>query len=199
MFESFRIRFRLSVAALAGLAVIAACSPPSRGDGPMTLNRGNGTELKSLDPHYIDLTSEANVEGDILTGLVTEDAAGEPIPGAALKWETSADGKTWTFHLRDEVWSDGVPVTSQDFVYAFRRLLEPSRGAPYAYNIWIFKNARAVSEGKLPGTGLGVEAPDDKTLIIHLEHPAPYLLELLMHQTAYPVPRHVVEAKGDAW
>jgi oligopeptide transport system substrate-binding protein len=199
MFESFRMRFRSGMVALAGLALIAACSPPSRGDGPMTLNRGNGSEIKSLDPHYIDLTSEANVEGDILTGLVTEDAAGEPIPGAALSWETSPDGKTWTFHLRDEVWSDGVPVTSHDFVYAYRRLLEPSRGAPYAYNIWLFKNAQPVNAGKLPGTALGVEAPDDKTLIIHLEHPAPYLLELLMHQTAYPIPRHVVEVKGDAW
>ncbi|HEY4123994.1 MAG TPA: ABC transporter substrate-binding protein, partial [Rhizomicrobium sp.] len=165
----------------------------------MTLNRGNGGEVKSLDPHYIDLTTEANVLGDLLTGLVTENAAGGPMPGAATSWETSADGKTWTFHLRDEVWSDGVPVTSHDFVYAMRRLLEPTRAAPYAYNIWVIKNAHDVNIGKLPGTALGVEAPDDKTLIIQLEHPAPYLLELLMHQTAYPVPRHVLEVKGDAW
>jgi len=199
MFEGPDIMLRLKVLAIAGLALLAGCSPPQRGDGPMTLNRGNGTEIKSLDPHYIDLTSESNVEGDILTGLTTENAAGEPIAGAATHWEVSPDGKTWTFHLRDEVWSDGVPVTSHDFVYAFRRLLEPTRAAPYAYNIWIFKNARAVNAGKLPGTALGVEAPDDKTLIIHLEHPAPYLPELLTHQTAYPVPKHVVEVKGDDW
>ncbi len=192
--------FRRKMFALALLTcAVAACSPPPRGDAPMTLNRGNGSELKSLDPHYIDLTSEANVLGDILTGLVTENAAGAPIPGAATSWEVSADGKTWTFHIRDHVWSDDVPVTSQDFVYAYRRLLEPKRAAPYAYNIWIFKNAHDVNDGKLPGTALGVEAPDDKTLILHLEHPAPYLLELLMHQTAYPVPRHVLEVKGDAW
>lgn len=191
---------RWSVLAISALTLLgAACSPPPRGDGPMTLNRGNGGEIKSLDPHYIDLTSEANVEGDILTGLVTEDAAARPIPGAATSWEVSPDGKTWTFHLRDEVWSDGVPVTSHDFVYAFRRLLEPKRAAPYAYNIWVFKNAREVNAGKLPPTALGVETPDDKTLIIHLEHPAPYLLELLMHQTAYPVPKHVLEVKGDDW
>ena len=191
---------RLKVLALAALAMVAAsCSPPPRGDGPMTLNRGNGGEVKSLDPHYIDLTTEANVLGDLLTGLVTEDAAGEPIAGAATSWEVSPDAKTWTFHMRDEVWSDGVPVTSHDFVYAMRRLLEPTRAAPYAYNIWIIKNAHDVNTGKLPGTALGAEAPDDKTLILHLEHPAPYLLELLMHQTAYPVPRHVLEVKGDAW
>jgi oligopeptide transport system substrate-binding protein len=103
---------RLRIVALAALCLAAACSPPPRGDGPMTLNRGNGGEVKSLDPHYIDLTAESNVVGDLLTGLVTDDARGEPMPGAATSWEVSPDGLTWTFHLRDEVWSDGVPVTS---------------------------------------------------------------------------------------
>jgi len=190
---------RLRLVALAALVLLAACSPEPKGDAPMTINRGNGSEIKSLDPHYIDTTYEANVLGEILMGLVTDGPAGEPIPGAATSWEVSPDGKTWTFHIRDHLWSDGVPVTSHDFVFAFRRLLEPTRAAPYAYNIWVFKNAHAVNAGKLPGTALGVEAPDDKTLIIHLEHAAPYLPELLMHQTAYPLPRHVLAVKGDAW
>lgn len=200
MFEGLGFKLFWKVLAVAGMALLAvSCSEPRQAAGPMTLNRGNGTEIKSLDPHYIDLTSESNVEGDILTGLTTEDAAGHPIPGAATSWEVSPDGKTWTFRLRDEVWSDGVPVTAHDFVYAFRRLLEPGRAAPYAYNIWLIKNARQVNAGKLPPEALGAKAPDDKTLVLHLEHPAPYLPELLTHQTFYPVPKHVVEVKGDDW
>ncbi len=163
------------------------------------LNRGNGAEIKSLDPHFVDGIQESEVEGDILIGLLTMDAAGKPIPGAATRWETSPDGKTWTFHLRDHVWSDGRPVTAQDFVFAWRRLLDPRTGASYAYNLWVVKNAHAISTGALPPAALGVATPDDKTLVVTLEHPAAYLPELLTHDTAYPLPRHVVLAKGNSW
>ncbi|HEV2563220.1 MAG TPA: peptide ABC transporter substrate-binding protein [Rhizomicrobium sp.] len=189
----------LRVFAVLATAMLMACSPSSGTKSAMTLNRGNGGEVKSLDPDYIDGTWEANVVGDILMGLVTEDAAAQPIPGAATSWEVSPDGKTWTFHIRNHLWSDGVPVTAQDFVYSYQRLLNPKLAAPYAYNLWVIKNARGVNSGALPPSALGVHAPDDKTLVLELEHPAPYLPELLMHQTAYPVPRHVVEVKGDAW
>jgi len=178
--------------------VIAACSPaaPHRG---MTLNRGNGGEPASLDPHFIDLTLEANIVGDLLVGLVTEDRAGNPIPGAAVSWETSKDGLTWTFHLRRHLWSDGVPVTSQDFIYAWRRILDPRTGAKYGYNLWVFKNAEAISNGKLPPSALGADAANDDTLVLQLEHPAPYLPQLLMHQTTLPLPRHALFKYGAAW
>ena len=173
-----------------------ACAPAS---ALTTLNRGNSSELKSLDPHFIDGLNESSVEGDILIGLLTMDAAAAPIPGAATSWTTSPDGKTWTFHLRDHLWSDGTPVTAQDFVFAWQRLLDPKTGAAYAYNLWVVKNAHAISLGKLPPSALGVHAPDDKTLVVELEHPAAYLPELLTHDTAYPLPRHVVLAKGNTW
>jgi oligopeptide transport system substrate-binding protein len=178
--------------------VLAACSPEAPHSG-MTLNRGNIGEPKSLDPDFIDLQLEGNVVGDLLTGLVTEDAAGNPIPGAATRWETSPDGKTWTFHLRPHVWSDGVPVTSHDFAFAWRRILDPHTAANYAYNLWLFKNAQKITEGKLRPEALGVETPNDATLILHLEHPAPYLPQLLMHETTYPLPEHVVRKYGAAW
>ena len=183
--------------------LLAACS--RAGDGSHTVHapdylvRGNGAEIKSLDPHYIDGQWEANVVGDALVGLTTDAADGTPMPGAATRWETSADGLTWTFHLRDHVWSDGEPVTAEDFVYAWRRILEPARGAPYAYYLWLIRNAKAISEGKLPTSALGIEAHDDKTVVVHLEHPAPYMLEYLLHQAVFPVPRHVLLKKGDAW
>jgi oligopeptide transport system substrate-binding protein len=178
--------------------VLAACSPPAPHSG-MTLNRGNIGEPKSLDPDFIDLQLEGNVVGDLLVGLVTEDAAGNPIPGAATRWETSPDGKTWTFHLRPHVWSDGVPVTSHDFAFAWRRILDPRTAANYAYNLWLFKNAQKITEGLMRPDALGVETPNDATLVLHLEHPAPYLPQLLMHETTYPLPEHTVQRYGNAW
>ncbi|MEI9889131.1 MAG: peptide ABC transporter substrate-binding protein [Rhizomicrobium sp.] len=191
------------ILALAALIVLAACSRSGSGSqtvhAPDYLVRGNGSEIKSLDPHYIDGQWEANVVGDALIGLTTDAADGSPMPGAATHWETSPDGKTWTFHLRDHVWSDGQPVTAEDFAFAWRRILEPARGAPYAYYLWLIKNAQAISDGKLPTSALGVRAKDDKTLVVELEHPAPYMLQYLLHQAVFPVPRHVVLAKGNAW
>jgi len=165
----------------------------------MVLNRGNSGEPKSLDPHFVDALNESNIIGDMLMGLTTLDAAGHPIPGAAVKWDASADGKTWTFHLRDHLWSDGTPVTAADFVFAWQRLLNPKTGAYYGYNLWVVKNAHAISDGKLPPSALGAVAKNDKTLVVTLEHPAPYLPELLTHDTALPLPRKTVLAKGNAW
>ena len=163
------------------------------------LNRGNGSEPKSLDPAFVDTAAESNILGDILVGLTTLDASARPIPGMAEHWDISKDGRTWTFHLRKAQWSDGQPVTAQDFVFAWQRLLDPRTAAPYAYNLWVLKNAKAISNGTLPPSALGARAPDAGTLVVQLEHPAAYLPELLTHDTAYPVPRHVVAAKGNAW
>jgi len=187
---------RFAAAFLAGLLTLAGATPSS---ALVVLNRGNSAEIKSLDPHFIDGINESQIEGDLLIGLLTMDAGGNPIPGAATSWTTSSDGKTWTFHLRDHMWSDGTPVTAHDFVFAWRRLMDPATGASYAYNLWVVKNAHAISIGKLPPSSLGVRAADDRTLVIELEHPAAYLPELLTHDTAYPLPRHVLMAKGHAW
>lgn len=191
--------FRLRTLAILVLAVFAAACSPDNSHQGVVFNRGNGFEPKSLDPAYIDAMWEANIVGDMLIGLTTEDPAGKPIPGAATSWDVSPDGLTWTFHLRDHLWSDGTPVTSHDFAYAWRRLLNPKSASQYAYNMWIVKNAHAISDGKMPPSALGIETPDDKTLVVHLEHPASYLPELLDHHTAYPVPQHVVEKYGNAW
>jgi oligopeptide transport system substrate-binding protein len=201
----------LRVAAFFSLLLVAACSQSSsdssasssssapQQSGLMVLNRGNGAEPKSLDPDYIDGIWESQIAGDLLMGLTTEDANGNPIPGVAKSWETSADKLTWTFHLRDETWSDGQPVTADDFVYAWRRILDPKTAAAYAYYLYPIKNAKDVNTGKQPGTALGIAAPDAHTVVITLEHPLPFLPEFLTHQTTFPLPKHVVEAKGQDW
>ena len=90
-------------------------------------------------------------------------------------------------------------MTSHDFAFAWRRILDPHTAASYAYNLWLIKNAQAITEGKMPPRALGVETPDDSTLVVHLEHPAPYLPQLLTHETTYPLPQHVVEKYGKDW
>jgi oligopeptide transport system substrate-binding protein len=186
-----------TLCACAFVFALAGCSrSPDQG---VTLNRGNNADIKSLDPAFIEGNWEAWLLGDVLMGLTTEGPRSEPIPGAATSWDVSPDGLIWTFHLRKHVWSDGVPVTAQDFVFAWRRELDPKTAAPYAYNLWVVKNAHDVNTGKLPAAELGVAAPDDKTLVVHLEHPAPYLAELMDHQVAWPIPRHTYLKYGDAW
>ncbi len=192
----------------AALGALAACgdgtqtntaTAPGGQPGQVVLNRGNGAEPGTLDPHLVYANWENNIVGDIIMGLTTENAKGEPIPGAAESWETSPDGLTWTFHLRDHQWSDGQPVKADDFVFAWRRILDPKTASAYAYYLNLIKNAEAINTGKMAGTELGVTAPDDKTLVVTLEHPAPYLVEYMAHVSTFPVPRHVVEAKGNAW
>jgi oligopeptide transport system substrate-binding protein len=162
-----------------------------------TLTRGNPGEPESLDPARAGIEADENIVGDMLMGLTTPDTRGEPIPGAATRWEVSPDGKSWTFHLRKEVWSDGTPVTADDFVFAWRRLLDPRTASRNAYILWVIKNGEAVTAGKLPPTALGVRAKDRQTLVVELAHPAPYLPEVLALSCAAPLPQHAVEELGD--
>jgi oligopeptide transport system substrate-binding protein len=152
------------------------------------LNRGNGAEPDSLDPAFAGTVMEANILGDLMVGLTTLDAAARPIPGIADRWEVSRDGLTWTFHLRAARWSDGAVVTARDFVSAWQHLLDPKTAARTAPNLWIIKNAQAITAGRLPPTALGARAPDTATVAITLERPAPYLPELLAQPSALPLP-----------
>jgi oligopeptide transport system substrate-binding protein len=190
---------------LCASALLGACGQDngavSRGGQPgeMVFYRGNAAEPDSLDPHFTQGVWESDITGDLLVGLTTPDVNGKAIPGAATNWDVSDDGLTWTFHLREHVWSDGVPVTADDFVFAYRRILNPVTASQYAYYLYPILNAQAVNSGALPVTELGVEAPDDLTFVVHLENPAPFLAEFMTHQTTYPVPRHVVEVLGNSW
>jgi oligopeptide transport system substrate-binding protein len=179
------------------LALLLLAGLPALGTDPYTLNRGNGAEPDSLDPDFAGSASEENILNDLMLGLTTLDAEAHPIPGMAESWKVSPDGKVWTFHLRHALWSDGTPVTAGDFVFAFRRLLDPKTASRTASNLWLLQNARAVNTGKLPTHTLGVEAPKPDTLTLRLEHPAPYLPELLTHPSALPLPP--VAAKSASW
>jgi oligopeptide transport system substrate-binding protein len=188
--------------AIASACVLAACG--GGGSAPAAdskvLKRGISANPDTVDPHKAQGRWENDIIGDMFMGLYTEDSAAVPVYGLAESHTVSEDGMTWTFKLRpDAKWSDGVPVTAADFEFGFRRILDPKTVAQYASLLYLIKNAQQVNAGELPPEQLGVRALDPLTLEINLEYPAPYLPGLLKHYTAYPVPKHVLEAVGDAW
>ena len=164
------------------------------------LHIGNGGEPETLDPHRYNLRLEETILNDLFLGLTTVNATGEIVPGVAKQWTTSDDGLTWIFELRpDAMWSDGQLLTANDFVFAFRRLLDPETAASLAHFLYPIKNAEAVHAGEIPADALGAWATADHTLVIQLAQPFPFLAERLVFPTGYPVPAHAVEELGDDW
>jgi oligopeptide transport system substrate-binding protein len=190
----------IAAAALALSGCQQAAQRPACPAGQVCLEYGNGTEPETLDPQKSSLLDESVIINDLMHGLTTEAPDGSVVPALAESWTTSPDGLVWTFKLRPATWSDGVPVTADDFVYAYRRVLEPETAAIYAYLVAsVFKNGQAVNAGKAPPEALGVRALGPRTLELTLQHPVPYLPELLKHLSFFPVPKHVVEKYGDQW
>ena len=163
-------------------------------------NRGSAAEPETVDPHKTSTVYEAHVLRDLFEGLVMQDAKAELIPGVAESWTVSDDGKTYTFKLRENAaWSDGSPVTAEDFVYSFRRLEDPATGAEYASMLYPIANAEEVNSGKAKPEELGVKAVDARTLEVTLKAPTPYFLEMLTHQAAYPVNKAAIDSMGADW
>ncbi len=200
---TFRSFAGLGAAGALGLALVLGAAPgfgvPDAAAQTM-LRVANSGEPDSLDPHQVSGNWENRIIGDMFMGLTTEAADGSVIPGAAESWTVSDDGLTYTFTLRDHSWSDGTPVTAEDFVFGLRRILDPETAAEYAYLLYPIKNAEAVNSGSLDDLeALGVRAVDPQTLEITLERPTSYFVEQLTHYTAFPIPRHKVEEFGDDW
>jgi oligopeptide transport system substrate-binding protein len=163
----------------------------------VVLNRGNSADPESLDPHKTSTVYEAHILRDLFLGLTTEDVRSDVIPGAAESWTVSGDGKVYTFKLRaDGKWSDGSPVTANDFVFAWRRLTDPATAAEYAYMLAPVVNAEAITKSEKKPDELGVKAVDDLTFEVTLNAPTPYFLEMLTHQATYAVSKAHVEKMG---
>ena len=187
-----------AAACLLGASLLAACGNGGGGDDATTLHRGNRIEPLSLDPDIAHIMDERTIVADLFTGLYEPSAEGRPLPALAMSAETSQDGRTWTFGLREANWSDGEPLTAEDVVFGLRRALDPATGNQYAAPLLIIDNAEAVYAGRLPPEALGVTAIDAARVEIRLESPAPYLPSVLMYW-GQPVPRHAVEAHGSEW
>ena len=173
-------------------AGLADGAPPK-----MVWHRGELGDPGSLDPHKATTLIESNILDELFEGLVTLDARGEIIPGTAVSWTVDPGGTVYAFKLRgDAKWSNGDTVVAEDFVFAFRRLMAPRTGAPYANILYTLKNAKRINEGELPVEALAVRALDETTLEITLEQPAAYFISQLAHMTAKPLHRQSIEAFG---
>jgi len=162
------------------------------------LRRGNGAEPDTLDPHRSESTTAAYILRDVYEGLAGEKQDGTVVPAAAERWEVSADGLTWTFHLRANArWSNGDPVTAQDFVAGFRRSVDPATGSAYSQILAPVLNAEEIIAGKKPPEALGAEVIDAHTLRLHLAGPTPYLPGLLTHSATYPIHQPSLKKYGE--
>jgi len=176
---------------------------------PQILNFGNGSEPQDIDPQTVTGIPEYHIITALCEGLVSEDPHDlHPIPGVAKSWEISDDGLVYIFHLRDDArWSNGDPVTAEDFVRSYRRMLTPSLGAEYAYMLFNYVvGAKDFYDGKLADfSQVGFRAIDPHTLEIRLLHATPYLLQAMNHYAWFPVHIPTVEKfggldrKGSAW
>ncbi|WGL15918.1 peptide ABC transporter substrate-binding protein [Microbulbifer bruguierae] len=174
---------------------------PTRLAADQTLVRGNGSEPETLDPHKMSGVVESGILRDLMETLVIAAPDGGVRPGVAERWETS-DNQHYTFYLREDAkWSNGEPVTAQDFVYAWRRVTDPATASKYAWYLAAGKlqNAKDITEGKQPVENLGVEAVDDHTLQVTLEAPVPYFVAMLVHASTSPVHKATIEKYGDQW
>ncbi|MDE9434962.1 peptide ABC transporter substrate-binding protein [Xenorhabdus bovienii] len=170
-------------------------------DGRQELVRQLKDEPASLDPIKSFGLTEAQVLRDLLEGLVNQDVYGEPIPGVAIDWKTT-DNQTWVFTLRQNArWSNGDKVTASDFVYSWRRLVNPANASSFSWFAALsgIQNAQEIIDGKLPSEKLGVEAIDPYTLKVSLDRPVPYFPNMTTNFSLYPVHKQSVEKYGNDW
>jgi oligopeptide transport system substrate-binding protein len=190
-----------ALAACAGSASWGAVIPPGT---PLAARqemvRNNGVEPESLDPALIESANAFNILVDVFESLTALDNHSKVVPGVAESWQQT-DPTTWVFKLRKNArWSNGEPVTAQDFVYGWRRFVDPKNAAPLASALgaYIF-NATAITQGKLPVTALGVRAIDAGTLEVKTPGPLPFLPYLLQAPQFAPEPRATIERYGRDW
>lgn len=160
-----------------------------------------GAEVPTLDPQKSEESAADNALMNLLEGLVGTDMNGAITPGVASRWENPTP-TVWIFHLRPEArWSDGSPVTAQDFVYSWQRLGDPKLASPYASYLQDLQIARAqeVLSGKQPVSALGIKALDAHTFQVTLTTPIPYFVSMLTRSSLMPVQQATVERFGDQW
>lgn len=186
----------MRVVTMAMLAALGLGVPPAAGAEALRL--GNGPDISTLDWQKASTVFEMRIANDICEGLLAYGARGEAIPGVATGWTLSDDGLTYTFKLRpDARWSDGSPVTADDFVAGWRRLVTPAIAAPQADKLFNLANAQAIVAGKADPATLGVKAADAHTLVVQLARRQADFTAYLPQAMLCPVHRATLTKGGD--
>ena len=164
------------------------CGNSASPSDQQVLRRGLGGEPSALDPAAAGDNFSVQVLQDLYEGLTIESPTGDVLPGVASSWTIDPTGKQYTFQIRTNArWSNGKPVRAQDFVVAWQRVLDPKVGSPVSDNLRVLAGATEIIAGHSPPSSLGVSASNDNLLVVNLERPAPYLLQLLTHPSAFPI------------
>ena len=180
------------------VVTLTACSGDSESSGKV-LKVAKDVELASMDQHIATDGLSFEVIAATIEGLYTLDADGNAIPAIAKSYDVSEDGLVYTFHLREDAkWSNGEPVTANDFVYAWRRLVDPNTASEYAFIMDVagVVNAASVNAGEASLEELGVNAVDDYTLEVTLAFPVPFFLQLMTFPSFFPMNEAFVTEKG---
>lgn len=182
--------------------ILGACShSESTLQHPLdTLRIDVGSEAPTLDPALSEDAAAGRIINDLFAGLVDFDQQNNPIPGMAESWNISANGKTYTFHLRDNLkFSDGSRITANDFIYTYRRVVDPKTASGHNYLLAGVVNGNKIIKGELPPTSLGISAPDAQTVVIQLDHPDANFLNYLTLGTVGVVSQKTINKYASAW
>lgn len=161
-----------------------------------TLNLSTTAPLDTID---ISKSTGFGQTGNVFESFYRLGKNGKPTAGLAKTGTVSKDGKTWTFKIRDSKWSNGDPIVAQDFVYSWRRSLNPKTASPYAYLFSGVKNADAIIAGKKSPNALGISAPDKKTVVVKLNRPIAYFKVLMAYPLFGPQNEKVVKKYGNRY
>ncbi|MGF7164824.1 oligopeptide transport system substrate-binding protein [Pantoea sp. AN62] len=198
--------FRMTLAALSLSSVLTPAMAATLPAGAQLADqqqivRHIKDEPASLDPLKAVGLPEIQVIRDLFEGLTNQDAHGKIVPGVAQSW-SSSDNKTWIFTLRNNArWSNGEPVTAQDFVYSWQRLVDPKNSSAFAWFAGLsgIENAAAITKGEMTPDKLGVVAQDNNRLKVTLDRPVPWFPALVANVALFPVPQQVIARQGDSW
>ena len=203
---TYRVPAALGLAAtLLATSALAQATHPETGEAlaeDQTFTYRFLDQFPTVDPQLIEEVSGSHVARQLFEGLMNQDEEGELVPGVATGFEGNGDNTEFTFTLReDAVWSNGDPVTAEDFVYAIRRAADPATASPYSWFVELtaIRNAGAVINGEMDPSELGVEAVDERTVRFTLESPTPYFPNMTTHTTLFPAHRPTIEEFGDDW
>lgn len=165
-----------------------------------TINVDIGDDAPTVDPAMTQDTTSARVLYDLFATLVDFDQKNQPIPGLAEKWDLSDDGKVYTFHLRDGLkFSDGSPITTEDIIFSWQRVVDPKVASPYNYILANIVNGQAIIDGKAPATSLGIKALDNKTVQITLNHPDSAFIDICTMPNLAIVSKANITKFGNSW
>ena len=176
---------KMSVLLALVLMFVLSCGGHGNKGKELVLNLG--TAPTSIDPQITTDIAGGTVDDLLMEGLLRKDKDGKSVPGIAEKWESTPDGLKWTFHLRDAKWSNGDPITANDFKAGWLRALDPKTGAENAYLLFMIKNAEEFNSGKATADQVGIKVVDPKTLVVELKTPTPYFDDLVTFKAYMPL------------